>query len=125
MIMRPFLSALFIYAFVYFAAMISKLQIFKAIAVISCSLCLVSLVSIILPPPYGHFSFIIWVFALLVVAYNKRLHKKIWKFRNRFGGNNQPLLSINVARSPARNGGIKIFQARYQNPMGLIIFSSK
>lgn len=119
MIMHPFLSALFIYAFVYFAAMISKLQIFKAIAAISGSLCLVSLVSIILPHPYGHFSFIIWVFALLVVAYNKRFHKKIWKFRNRFGGNNQPLLSINVARSHARNEGIKKFPSKIPKIRGI------
>ena len=94
MSMCLFLLALFMYAFAYFAAMKLKRQIFKAIAVISGSLCSVSLVSIILPHPYGHFSFIMWGFVLLLVAYNKRLHKKIWQFWYRFGENNQQLLPI-------------------------------
>ncbi|KAK9213930.1 hypothetical protein WN944_005916 [Citrus x changshan-huyou] len=67
-----FLLALLIYVFAYFAAMKSNHQIFKAIAVLSGSLCSVSLVSIILPHPYGHFSFIMWAFVLLLVAYNRR-----------------------------------------------------
>ncbi|GAY62479.1 hypothetical protein CUMW_218130 [Citrus unshiu] len=94
MSMCLFLVALLIYAFAYFAVMKSELQIFNAIAVISGSLCSVSLVSITLPHPYGHFSFIIWVFVLLLVAYNKRLDKKIWQFWNRFGGSNQQLLPM-------------------------------
>ncbi|GAY63806.1 hypothetical protein CUMW_228640 [Citrus unshiu] len=91
MSMCLFLLALLIYAFPYFATMKFKLQIFKAIVVISGSLCSVSLVSITLPHPYGHFSFIMWAFVVLLVAYNRRLHKKIWQFWNRFGGNNQLL----------------------------------
>ena len=89
--MCPFLLALLIYVFAYFAAIISERQIFKATVVISGLLCSVSLVSIILPHPYGYFSFIIWVFLLLLVAYHKSLHKKIWQFWNIFGGNNQQL----------------------------------
>ncbi|ESR44853.1 hypothetical protein CICLE_v10003368mg [Citrus x clementina] len=92
MSMCLFLLAILIYAFAYFAAMKSELQVFKAIEMISGSLCSVSLVSIILPRPYGHFSFIIWAFVLLLVAYKESFHMKIWQFWNRFGGNNQQLL---------------------------------
>lgn len=94
MSMCPFLSALLIYSFAYFASMKFKFQIFKAIAVMSGSLCSVSLVSIILPRPYGYFSIIMWAFVLLFVGYSKRLHKKIWQFSKFREINQQQLLPL-------------------------------
>ena len=94
MSMCPFLLALVIYSIAYFAAMKFKFQIFKAIAVMSGSFCSVSLVSIILPRQYGHFSFIMWAFVLLFVGYSKRLHKKIWQFWKFRGINQQQLLPL-------------------------------